>query len=231
MNKTTKKEDSLLKRILIAHARIFIWLAMLFGILFIVVIEEAFRTAFGLSGESNLITDFSIMECAVYLGILFSSFIIMFWDYKKHGKYIKFEKDYILKYVLVGIGFNLICSIIISFFPENILAQYSETMKLSFNSASILGIALVAPIAEELVYRGIIRESLSIINPFYGVVVSSLLFALMHIHPIQMCYAFFMGMLCSIIDMNKKSLFPSIILHISINTMSVILYLTGLEKL
>ena len=222
----------LFKNIGIAHLRLLIWFLIFFFItivpLFILVVIEVLN---GKYYDIGTINDIAIVEGITYFGLIFSAAMIMLYDYRKHGKYIKYKKDFLPKYIFAGLIFYGIVTLILSFFPESMMDGYNSQMDNTFSSATILGIALIAPVSEELTFRGIINESLGIINPYYGMVVSSLLFAIMHRHPIQMGYAFLMGMLCCIINKNKGSIFPSIIMHISINTLSVILYLTGLEKI
>lgn len=103
----------------------------------------------------------------------------------------------------------------------NILEQAFTDM--SKDVISILGIAIIGPIAEEVVFRGAICRSLLKQGVPTGltILISAIIFGLIHVNPAQVLYAFFMGLALGYIYCRTGSLIPTIITHILNNSISV----------
>ena len=94
---------------------------------------------------------------------------------------------------------------LVSILPLNIfvsalnLNDYSEAVaadgQLSF--ASIIGISILAPLAEEIVFRGGIEEKLLQwkTNPWIGILISAFMFAILHFYPSLIIGTFISGIL------------------------------------
>ena len=88
---------------------------------------------------------------------------------------------------------------------------------------TVFKVAILAPIIEEILFRGIIMRGLmKNYRGWYAVFMSGLLFSLFHLNPWQMTYTFFLGLLLGWIVLKTKSLPLAIITH-SINNLMVIL--------
>ena len=87
-------------------------------------------------------------------------------------------------------------------------------------------VGLLAPLAEEMVFRGAILRSLLQwkSNPWIGVVVSALLFAMIHMNPAQMPHAFLIGLLLGWMYWRTDSIVPGVVYHWVNNTVAYILY-------
>lgn len=81
----------------------------------------------------------------------------------------------------------------------------------------------VAPVTEELMYRGFVLKNLSRVGQRFGIIMSALLFGLMHGNVSQFIFAFFMGVFFAHIDVKHNSLLPSMIVHAFANTVSVVI--------
>lgn len=87
-----------------------------------------------------------------------------------------------------------------------------------------LAIVLIAPMVEELVFRGILFTSLSkALNPVLSAVVTALLFAIAHGNLVQGSYAFVLGLLLALVRHQSGSLWSAIALHFAFNTTSLLL--------
>ena len=91
-------------------------------------------------------------------------------------------------------------------------------------------VMLLAPVCEELVFRGISLSSSRRAftcrhSDAIAILLSALLFALYHGNLVQFCYALPMGILLALLATWTSSLLPSILLHITINVSS---YFTGM---
>lgn len=95
----------------------------------------------------------------------------------------------------------------------------------------VIAIALVPCILEESVYRGIFFNTFRKINVRRGILLSGLLFGLMHMNLNQFCYAFAMGCIFAIVIEATDSILSTMIMHFILNANStVLLYvLTKLE--
>lgn len=94
---------------------------------------------------------------------------------------------------------------------------------------AVLTLVVMAPLFEEVIFRGVLLESM---RARYGVIaawlVSSLLFALVHVHPTVVVNAFFMGLILGFIYIASGSLWASIFLHAVNNGVSYVALAAGL---
>ena len=87
-------------------------------------------------------------------------------------------------------------------------------------------VGLLAPLAEELVFRGAVLRALLRwkSNPGVGIVISALLFALIHANPVQMPHAFLVGLLLGWMYYRTDSIVPGVVFHWVNNTVAYVLY-------
>lgn len=82
----------------------------------------------------------------------------------------------------------------------------------------IFAVILVAPIGEELLFRGLVQSyGLKNFAPVLAIGLQGLIFGLYHGNVIQGIYAFFMGVVLGIVTYKLGSIIPAILLHVSIN--------------
>jgi membrane protease YdiL (CAAX protease family) len=86
-------------------------------------------------------------------------------------------------------------------------------------------IGLLAPLTEELVMRGaILRSLLKDMRPWLAIVLSALLFALVHMNPVQMPHAFLIGLLLGWMYWRTGSILPGVAYHWANNSVAFVLY-------
>lgn len=95
---------------------------------------------------------------------------------------------------------------------------------------ALLYTCVLAPVTEELLFRGFLMKSLSAVSVRFGIVTSALLFGLMHGNFQQFILGFVMGLFLGKIVARHNSLLPSILVHMAVNTNSMVLSLLQ-EKL
>ncbi len=83
--------------------------------------------------------------------------------------------------------------------------------------------AIVPAILEEMLFRYVPMKLLLPYSPRVCVFISSIFFALIHCNLFQIPYALIAGMALMLIDVIADSIWPSVILHIVNNTLSVIM--------
>lgn len=92
----------------------------------------------------------------------------------------------------------------------------------------ILSITIVGPIVEEIICRGVILTILLKLfrKPWSAIVVSALLFGIIHMNPVQIFFATLLGIVLGWLYYRTGSLVPSIVMHIVNNSVSTALSLT-----
>lgn len=122
------------------------------------------------------------------------------------------------------LGLMLVLSVLASFVPalENFLLAYKAHMgNLMIKDKLLLvflSVVIGAPLAEELLYRGILLHCVKHHLPTWvAVLVSSALFGLSHMQPMQVIYTFFVGVLMAAIVLRYRSLTAGIVSHMVFN--------------
>jgi membrane protease YdiL (CAAX protease family) len=89
---------------------------------------------------------------------------------------------------------------------------------------SILAVGLIGPVFEEILFRGLIFGELRKITKVRAaLLVQAVLFGVYHLNIIQGSYAFIIGILLGYVYYRSNSIIAPVIVHITINTTSVIL--------
>lgn len=136
-----------------------------------------------------------------------------------------------VKYMAIGIGLQCIAGMVyqlVSWIMEQNGTELVETDFSYFQSGksiitTMLYTCILAPITEELLYRGFVMKTLSQVSVRFGIVVSALLFGMMHGNLNQFMLGALVGLFLGKIDVRHNSIFPSILVHMAINTNSVLL--------
>ncbi|WP_028902867.1 CPBP family intramembrane glutamic endopeptidase [Prevotella sp. P6B4] len=94
------------------------------------------------------------------------------------------------------------------------------------NRLGYVVIGLLAPLVEELVFRGAILRSLLRWhhNHWVAIAISALLFALTHVNPAQMPHAFLIGMLLGWMYYRTDSIIPGVVYHWANNSVAYVMY-------
>lgn len=111
-------------------------------------------------------------------------------------------------------------------FPQ-VVSNYSNMMSSLLEGSLfylIIRAAILSPITEELVFRGVILKKANYIMPFYAAnIVQALLFGLTHLNLIQFIYTFPIGIIFGYITIKYRSVIPSIFMHMLFNAFAVII--------
>lgn len=103
------------------------------------------------------------------------------------------------------------------------LEEYQELMEtagLDDSLTLIMGIyaVILAPICEELIFRGVTFSAARKVMPYYlAIVVQAILFGAFHMNAIQGCYAFVLGVGMGYVMYLYNNIFVTIIIHIIFN--------------
>ena len=112
-------------------------------------------------------------------------------------------------------------------FIENWYADTMATMKILLNGPfviSFLVLAVLAPVFEEWLCRGmVLRGLLTKMKPVWAIVISALFFAVIHLNPWQALNAFLIGLLMGYVYYKTGSLLLTMLMHFVNNGTSVVL--------
>lgn len=149
-----------------------------------------------------------------------------FWCYKKSAKeglrLVK-PKGNILNVIALGAFGAMLVSALLALLPisEDMMSSYSTLVQESTTGLPIIQLVatvIAAPIAEELLFRGVIYNSLrQHATRYSAMVVSCTVFGAMHQSPLWMAYAFILGIIITLIYDGCGSLYAAIAFHIAFN--------------
>ena len=164
-----------------------------------------------------------------------ASTLVMSWHLIHFG-YVRLTCDRYKEVSLSVLGISVVF-IFAAMYVLNLLIEQAgipNTMEETFlamsrNPFGKLSIALLAPILEELLFRGAIQGQLqaSGMRPWTAIIVSSLIFGVVHMNPAQIPFAFLLGMMFGWLYYRTGSLLPGIIGHVlnnSVATANMLLY-------
>lgn len=138
--------------------------------------------------------------------------------------------------VLLGVLLIIAVSIVIdplsTYFEED-MAKYIKIFTTGNMWVTLFVTVLAAPILEELFFRGIILRDISVCwGPRCAIVISSLLFSLLHLNLIQAIPAFLMGLAMGYIYvLTRRGLTNAICVHIINNLMASVSLFWGFGEI
>ena len=85
-----------------------------------------------------------------------------------------------------------------------------------------LSLTVLPAFIEEIIFRGIVMQSLRRFGDIFALVASSLIFGIFHLNLIQMPYAFILGLCIGYFVMRTGSLWVAVIIHLVNNSVAVV---------
>ena len=155
-----------------------------------------------LIGGANITANFRPGTMAISIGMLLSA-LAMTW-HLVHFHYVKFNKKSMYeiskKIILLCIPLLLSAQFIAGILNEALdLTDTNQELfiSMSHNIFGVLSIAIVVPILEEFLFRGAIEGHLlrKGWSPKWAILVSALIFGIIHGNPAQIPFAFLIGLL------------------------------------
>ncbi len=134
-------------------------------------------------------------------------------------------------FISLGILMNILSTLFISMFSADTIEStgYDTSLMLQGGFVGVLlGVGIFAPVCEEITFRYFIYHNLNRGNQILAIIISAALFGVAHGNILQGMYAFTFGLVFVLINIRYNSIMPGIIMHISVNSLSVILmYITN----
>lgn len=162
--------------------------------------------------------------------VLVLSGIAMIW-HLIHFKYVKFNlKSFCevpsktiwlsIPFILAGMVFLNLCSEFLGL--PDLMQDTFQAM--SRNVFGIISITIMAPLVEELLFRGAIQGHLlrKGMKPTYAILIASAVFGIVHMNPIQILFAFAIGLIFGWLYYRTGSVVPGMIGHFINNSIACI---------
>lgn len=177
----------------------------------------------------------SYMLCKIIGSI--AAIPVVFADYKRDApfrvnyKYMQLKGVALLKNIVAIVVITLCMSIalnnLITMSPLVGLSEEYQNASDAFYGGSILvellSAALITPYLEELLHRGVIFGRLrNMVGMWPAIILSSLIFAVLHFNIVQFVYAFIFGIILAIFAEKSKGLYAPVIAHVVANAFAVI---------
>ncbi len=120
----------------------------------------------------------------------------------------------------------LISNVISALWPAS-MELYNNLMSSMIGENRVIGyltVMLLAPIAEEIVFRGIILQKSKEAFGFVGcIILNAILFSISHLNPLQSLYVLPIAVLYTFLAYHYKTVFASIIAHVLNNSLGVVI--------
>lgn len=136
----------------------------------------------------------------------------------------------VVKLIFLGLGLQtaasliaaVITSILDKFGLEGRTAEINATTSLPANLLMYFYACLLGPVLEELLYRGVLLQSMRKYNERFAIFLSAVIFGLMHQNYQQFFLGFLVGIPLAVVTIKYGSLLPAIFTHIIMNTSAVV---------
>lgn len=153
---------------------------------------------------------------------------IRVWSYYRP---FKEKKGRLISYIFIGVFVQALTGILYTFistFMENAgIQDYVNDIDTYINAKTIIVTGLytciIAPVTEELLYRGFVLKNLSCVSQKFGIIVSAMFFGFAHENIAQFLLAMPLGIFMARITIKHNSLIPSTLVHMGVNTLAFML--------
>lgn len=142
--------------------------------------------------------------------------------------------------ILLGIGMILGMTVLSEIFIKFLgLFGYTPTTasfpamkgKTGTFITAIFAVCLLPAVCEEMFFRGLLLDSLREVSDWFAVIVSAVMFMLVHASPLQTLYQFAGGLIFAIVAIKSNSILPGIVMHFLNNFYAILLDYVGLGDL
>lgn len=177
------------------------------------------------NGETTLFTDNALLAASLFLSAL-----LMIWHLITFG-YVKISSRFFSE-VTLSVLIKSVALIFGSMYVLNVAMEWialpdfmeDTFLELSDEPLAALSMALLAPIVEEMMFRGAIQGYLMrrCSNAWTGIIITAVIFGAIHMNPQQVVYATLLGIIFGWIYYRTRSLLPVIAGHVLNNSIAVV---------
>lgn len=191
-----------------------------------------------LAVDVNKIASDSLMPAYLLSAVLtfFTAWIIHIFFKREFIERLSFKKApfiFILVSFVTGCSLQMPISFIMALIENagiapDLFEQYSNHIETLMTNQSlvlqILAVGIVAPLIEEIIFRGMIFNQLKNNIPVaLALVIQALLFGIVHLNIVQGIYAFLIGIVLGLSIIWSKSLILPVFIHMGMNLAGIVL--------
>lgn len=191
----------------------------------------------GISGEQEAMEFFAEKTSTAnyaLLSVCFATFCVLVLGYFWFKKY-NTKEDLTIKNVVnikvfpalaaMGIGLQIavsyFLSIVMSMIPQKVANEYDALMTTLTDGSiwfSLLATVVLAPLAEEFIFRGVVMRKAKTVMAFWiANCLQAVLFGIYHLNLLQGIYAFALGLVLGYTAEHFNSIWAAVLLHAFIN--------------
>lgn len=177
----------------------------------------------------NMKMSISMALCISQFTILLPFLIYCFIEKQNPLKVIRFRKVkpisvfFAFMIALFSYPIVIFLNMVSMLFVENAM---TDVMPAVLDMGLIPGLffmAVLPAVVEETIFRGMLYNTYSKYRPVAGIILSAVLFGLMHMNFNQMLYAIYLGIIMAIVMEVSDSIIPSMVIHFTMNASSTIM--------
>lgn len=179
----------------------------------------------------SLYYDYSAINACIAMLISFISGIILLWfmsnSFKRSIQDLKFTFklketiDTVAMMYFLNYAIGIIGVLLSKFGLPDTSPDFSLNGSVLFNTFTFISVVILAPIFEELIFRGMILNTLTKYNKMFAIIVTSLLFGLLHLNITQAIPAFFMSLVLCYMYVQTDSILVTILAHAGNNFLAL----------
>lgn len=187
---------------------------ILFGILY-------YAVGFDVSGH--------VMEIQLILEVVGFAVFLPLWlrTRRRYTRYSGGRVNWPTALLVVGLALgtwsiaSILAGLLAPLFPSyrEIEAQLSSGRFVT----QLLAVGILGPLAEEFCFRGVTLSRMENLRPWLAVLVTSLLFGVCHLNPVQGIYGALTGAVLGFLCVRFLTIWYAVIAHMTINLLSVLL--------
>jgi membrane protease YdiL (CAAX protease family) len=194
----------------------------------------------GLIHPGYLFLVFPVIYCFILGNLIVNTIIVILISLKFEMKFVtknfEFRKIEHIKSLVQNIIIVWPILVLISLVSKAIFFEFSEQdivkgLRRLNNSTELISvfimIVIIAPIIEEILFRGLIyRVFKGILGPFFAAVLSSVLFSFVHLNLLSFPYLFIFGIILCVYYEKENTIIIPILIHSIFNLIMFTLILT-----
>jgi len=212
-----------------------------FAILLVMMILNGVSFSEFINGSAddiqNYINSSSILPASTLLSYLIANLLVFFVGSralkvkpKSFFRTSEFTFSTAVKYIFIAFflqyAAGVLTTIVQLFMPEadviGTASSLTDYSSIKYAVVSIMYSCIVAPVTEELLYRGFVLKGFSRVSQRFGILASAFFFGLSHGNIAQFILAFSVGVFMGYIATKHNSLLPSILVHVAVNVLSTL---------
>lgn len=184
----------------------------------IIIISALIYNILGYNNTNNFINNI-----LPFILIPYYLITIIYLYLKNYQKEPRLSNSNIFPIISFGISIAIILNMIIfKIFPP-VSVDNDISLLIVFISTGIIG-----PIYEEILFRYLLYNKIKKFNSIKkSLLITTIIFAIIHLNPIKIVYAFILGLILNIFYEKDKNILSPILLHISAN--SIVIFLNNYD--